>query len=303
MFFIEIRPASITRGIVKLLVVEDERTMAAFVRRGLAEEGFAVDVAADATSADEAVQLNDYDAIVLDVMLPGCDGFSLCRRWRAAGLQTPIIFLTARDEVAERVRGLEEGGDDYLVKPFAFAELLARVRVLLRRGPAPPAAAPLRWGDLVIDTQQRRVWRGGKLIALSVREYQVLEHLAHHAGKVVTRTQLWEHVWESHSIPDSNVVDVYVGYLRNKLGRTPDLIRTVRGGGYVLDVLAHEKDDESPAALLSGKGAIGDSAVGVSTRSAPAVGVVNGKPNHPNPSTPLRTDLSKGLPRQNRQGG
>jgi DNA-binding response OmpR family regulator len=125
MFFIEIRPASITRGIVKLLVVEDERTMAAFVRRGLAEEGFAVDVAADATSADEAVQLNDYDAIVLDVMLPGCDGFSLCRRWRAAGLQTPIIFLTARDEVAERVRGLEEGGDDYLVKPFAFAELLA----------------------------------------------------------------------------------------------------------------------------------------------------------------------------------
>ncbi len=218
---------------MKLLVVEDESPTAAFLRRGLEEEGFAVDVAADARSADEAVQVNDYDAIVLDVMLPGADGFSLCRCWRAGGLETPILFLTARDEVADRVQGLDGGGDDYLTKPFAFAELLARVHVLLRRKSAPPA--PLRVGDLLIDTRRRQVRRAGEVISLTMREYQMLEYLAHHVGTVVTRTQLWEHVWESHSVPDSNVVDVYVGYLRNKLGRTPHMIRTVRGGGYVLE--------------------------------------------------------------------
>jgi DNA-binding response OmpR family regulator len=242
---------AICTSIVKLLVVEDEGPTAAFLRRGLAEEGFAVDVADDAKSADAAVQVNDYDAIVLDVMLPGGDGFSLCRCWRAAGLQTPILFLTARDEVAERVRGLDSGGDDYLVKPFAFAELLARVRVLLRRGPLPPAPAPLRWGDLVIDTQRRQVRRGGQLIAFTMREYQLLEYLVRHIGKVVTRTQLWEHVWESHSVPDSNVVDVYIGYLRSKLGRTPDLIRTVRGGGYILESPGDEKDNGLAAAVPS----------------------------------------------------
>jgi DNA-binding response OmpR family regulator len=218
---------------MKLLIVEDERPTAAFLRRGLSEEGFAVDVAHDAPSAEEAVSLYDYDAIVLDVMLPGGDGLSLCKRWRATGLKTPILFLTARDEVADRVRGLDRGGDDYLVKPFAFAELLARIRALLRR--AEMRTAPeLRFGDLVIDTNRRQVTRNGRVVPLTMREYQLLEYLAHNAGKVVTRTDLWEHVWDSYDAPDSNVVDVYIRYLRNKLGRDPDLITTVRGGGYVL---------------------------------------------------------------------
>ena len=219
---------------VKLLVVEDEEPTAAFLRRGLSEEGFAVDVAGDVAGAYQAVRIYEYDAIVLDVMLPGGDGFSLCRRWRADGVKTPILFLTARDDVADRVRGLELGGDDYLVKPFAFAELLARVRALVRRGHAAPGSAELRVGDLVLDPSRRQVRRCGQLIELTMREYQLLEYLVHHAGTVVSRTSLWEHVWDSHSVPDSNVVDVYVRYLRNKLGRNPDLIKTVRGGGYLL---------------------------------------------------------------------
>ena len=219
---------------MKLLVVEDEVPAAAFLRRGFSEEGFAVDVAADAESADEAVAVNEYDAIVLDVMLPGGDGFSLCRSWREQGLTTPILFLTARDEIADRVQGLTLGADDYLVKPFAFAELLARVRALLRRGRTPPAAAELRVADVVIDTVRRRVTRAGRPVPLTQREYQLLEYLARHAGQSVTRTALWEHVWESGSGPDSNVVDVYVRHLRDKLGRAPEIIETVRGVGYAL---------------------------------------------------------------------
>lgn len=218
---------------MKLLIVEDEAPAAAFLRRGFSEEGFAVDVAGDAEAADEAVAVNEYDAIVLDVMLPGGDGFTLCRRWREQGLTTPIMFLTARDEIGDRVQGLNLGGDDYLVKPFAFAELLARVRALLRRrGPSP--AAELRVADVVIDTVRRRVTRGGRPVALTQREYQLLEYLAQHAGQTVTRTALWEHVWESNSVPDSNVVDVYVRHLRDKLGRDPEIIETVRGVGYAL---------------------------------------------------------------------
>jgi DNA-binding response OmpR family regulator len=220
---------------VKILVVEDEAPTAAFLRRGLTEEGFAVDVAPDAASANDQVAENDYDAILLDVMLPGADGFTLCKRWRQDGVTTPILFLTARDDVADRVRGLDRGGDDYLLKPFAFAELLARVRALLRRPRAMIGTPELRVGDVVIDTSRRKVSRGGRPIELTTREYQLLEHLLRNAGKVVTRTALWNHVWESGAAPDSNVVDVYIGYLRNKLGRTPDLIRTVRGGGYVLE--------------------------------------------------------------------
>ncbi len=219
---------------MKLLIVEDETPAVAFLRRGFSEEGFAVDVASDAESADEAVAVNEYDAIVLDVMLPGGDGFSLCRRWRGQGLTTPILFLTARDEIADRVQGLTLGADDYLVKPFAFAELLARVRALLRRGAASPAAAELQVADVRIDTGRRRVTRGGRLVPLTQREYQILEYLARHAGQPVTRTALWEHVWQSDSVPDSNVVDVYVRHLRDKLGRAPDIIETVRGVGYVL---------------------------------------------------------------------
>jgi two-component system copper resistance phosphate regulon response regulator CusR len=220
---------------MKLLVVEDEAPTAAFLKRGLTEEGFAVDVAPNAAAADDAVGVYDYDLILLDVMLPGADGFTLCRRWRRDGVTAPILFLTARDDVADRVQGLDAGGDDYLVKPFAFAELLARVRALLRRPHGAPLTPELIVGDLVIDTNRRHVTRKGVPITLTTREYQVLEFLARNVGKVVTRTAIWEHVWESGAEPDSNVVDVYVRYLRNKLGRNPDLIRTVRGGGYVLE--------------------------------------------------------------------
>lgn len=222
---------------MRLLVVDDEPAAVNFLRRGLSEEGFSVDVATDAARAKAAVEAQRYDLIVLDVMLPGEDGFALCRQWRAAGVQTPILFLTARDDVADRVRGLRLGGDDYLVKPFAFAELVARVHALLRRGAAAPVAE-IAIGDLVIQPARRRVTRGGEPIALTARELQLLEYLARRPGEVVSRAELYEHVWEAGEGPDSNVVDVYVRYLRNKLGRSPDLIRTVRGGGYVLEAPA-----------------------------------------------------------------
>jgi DNA-binding response OmpR family regulator len=220
---------------MKVLVVEDEAPSAAALKRGLGEEGFAVDVASDGPAANRAVQVYEYDAIVLDVRLPKGNGFELCKQWREAGLTTPILFLTACDDVSDRVRGLDLGGDDYLVKPFAFEELLARVRALVRRGPAAQPSPELRVGDLLIDTARRRVTRGERIVPLTAREYQIIEFLARNAGTVVTRTALWEHVWESDAVPDSNVVDVYVRYLRNKLGRDPDLIRTIRGGGYVLE--------------------------------------------------------------------
>ncbi len=217
---------------MKLLIVEDEAPTAAYLRRGLSEEGFAVDVATDAAGARKSVGVYPYDAILLDVMLPGGDGFSLCKRWRDEGVTTPILFLTARDDIGDRVQGLNLGGDDYLVKPFAFEELLARVRALLRRGAAAAGTAVFEFGDLQIDTARRRVCSGGQVVPLTAREYQLLEYFAYHAGRVVTRTALWEHVWDSDLEPDSNVVDVYVRYLRQKVGR--QTIETVRGMGYVL---------------------------------------------------------------------
>jgi len=220
---------------MKLLIVEDERATVEFLRRGLGEEGFAVDVARDAAAASEAVAGGDYDAIVLDVMLPGADGFSLCKRWREAGVEAPILFLTARDEVRDRVRGLSLGGDDYLVKPFAFAELLARLRALVRRRRHDAGAPQLRIGDVCIDRARRRVTRGGVEVELTAREFKLLEYLAHRAGVIVSRGDLWEHVWDGADAVESNVVDVYIRYLRNKLGRQPDLIKTVRGGGYLFE--------------------------------------------------------------------
>jgi DNA-binding response OmpR family regulator len=226
---------------VNLLIVEDEAPTAAFLRRGLTEEGYGVDVARDAAAADEAVAARAYDLVLLDVMLPGCDGFTLCKRWRGAGMNAPVLFLTARDDVRDRVRGLSLGGDDYLAKPFAFAELLARIQALLRRSGTLPRAT-LKVGDLVVDMDRRMARRGGVDIPLTAREYRLLEYLARHAGRVVTRGDLWTHVWQTDAVPESNVVDVYVRYLRNKLGRAPDLIRTVRGGGYVLDAAAAPRD-------------------------------------------------------------
>ena len=218
---------------MKILVVEDERVAASFLSRGLREESFAVDVAERASEADAAVDTYDYDLILLDVMIPGESGFDLCRRWRRRGLKTPILFLTARDELSAKVEGLDIGGDDYLTKPFQFEELLARVRALVRRAAAASDGSELRIADLVIDMAGHRVQQAGRYIELSAREYQLLEFFALHVGKLVTRTNLWEHVWETFSEPESNVVDVYVRYLRNKLGRDREYIRTRRGAGYV----------------------------------------------------------------------
>lgn len=221
-----------------VLVVEDEAPTVAFLRRGLEEEGFAVDAATTAADARIAVASGTYELIILDAMLPDGDGFALCRDWRAAGVATPILFLTARDEVRDRVRGLTLGGDDYLVKPFAFAELLARVQALRRRGGGAGDGAgwrTLRVGDLTLDLGRRSAQRRGVAIELTTREFQLLEYLARRSGRVVSRGELWDEVWGGGDEPDSNVVDVYIRYLRNKLGRDPDLIRTIRGGGYVLE--------------------------------------------------------------------
>lgn len=220
---------------MKLLIVEDEAPTAAYLRRGMSEEGFDVDVAAGIPAAETAAALASYDIILLDVMLPGGSGFDLCLRWRKGGMTTPILFLTARDDITDRVQGLNLGGDDYLVKPFAFDELLARVRALLRRRGAPTPMKRLRAGDLQLDPERRRVTRGSEVVPFTAREYRLLEYFALNPGKIVTRADIWEHVWDGEAEPDSNVVDVYVRYLRNKLGRAPVIIETVRGAGYVLN--------------------------------------------------------------------
>lgn len=220
---------------MKLLVVDDELETLAFLKQGLEEEGFVVDTASTAPAADEALAVNRYDAIVLDAMLPGGDGFELCRAWRDQGVEAPIVFLTARDRVSDRVRGLDLGADDYVVKPFAFEELVARLRAHLRR----PAVAPreaLEVGPLRLDPSSRQVLLNGRALSLTAREYLILELLCRRAGTIVSRTELWESVWESGLEPNSNVVDVYVGYLRSKLGEHRDLLKTVRGAGYCLVV-------------------------------------------------------------------
>jgi len=221
---------------VRVLVVEDEVKMVRAVRRGLEQEGYAVDSASD---GDEGLYLateNAYDAIVLDVMLPGIDGFEVCRRLRAERRWAPVLMLTARDTVADRIEGLDVGADDYLVKPFAFGELLARLRALIRRG-AVERPAVLRAGDVILNPAAHAVTRSGRQVELSAREFALLEFLMRHPGEVVSRTAILEHVWDYSYDGMSNVVDVYVGYLRHKLeqpfGRT--LIRTVRGVGYVLE--------------------------------------------------------------------
>ena len=221
---------------MRVLVVEDEVKMVRAVRRGLEQEGYAVDSASD---GDEGLYLateNAYDAIVLDVMLPGIDGFEVCRRLRAERRWAPVLMLTARDTVADRIEGLDVGADDYLVKPFAFGELLARLRALIRRG-AVERPAVLRAGDVILDPAAHAVTRSGRQVELSAREFALLEFLMRHPGEVVSRSAILEHVWDYSYDGMSNVVDVYVGYLRRKLeqpfGRT--LIRTVRGVGYVLE--------------------------------------------------------------------
>lgn len=220
---------------MKILVVEDEKPTATFLSKGLNEEGYTVEVVDSGPSADEAVFVNRYDLIVLDVMLPGSNGFELCRRWRERGLKCPVLFLTGRDAIQDRVQGLDAGGDDYLVKPFAFEELLARLRALARRQQREPTLPELIAGPLRLDPNKRQADCDGERLDLTPKEYSILEALIRRRGQIVSRTLLWETVWESHSEPNSNVVDVNVGYLRRKLGARADLIKTVRGAGYLLE--------------------------------------------------------------------
>jgi two-component system OmpR family response regulator len=214
---------------MRVLVVEDEMKMARLLRRGLVEEGHAADVASKGEDALWMAQSHPYDAIVLDVMLPGLSGFEVCRRLRNGGVWTPVLMLTARDAVEDRVVGLDVGADDYLTKPFSFAELLARLRALARRGGV-ERPTELVVGDLRLDPASRRVWRRGVEVHLSPKEFALLETFMRHRGEVLTRLQLLEHAWDFAYENRSNVVDVYVRYLRQKVGA--DAIETVRGLGY-----------------------------------------------------------------------
>jgi two-component system copper resistance phosphate regulon response regulator CusR len=228
---------------VRILLVEDEPNAAQMLAKGLREQTYAVDLAADGEAALHQANVNDYDLIILDVMLPKKDGFEVCRELRAAGSPVPILMLTARDAVEDRIAGLDTGADDYLIKPFDFHELLARVRALLRRSPA-LRAEEIEIGDLVIDTRTRRVERAGQPIQLTAKEYALLECLARRAGEVVTRAEIAEHVWDESYDPFSNLIEVYVQRLRRKIGegRQPRLIRTLRGEGYRLAAENEEPD-------------------------------------------------------------
>jgi DNA-binding response OmpR family regulator len=221
---------------VHILVVEDEKRLANLVRRALEEESHVVDVTYDGAEALEMAQSTNYDLMVLDLMLPHMDGIEVCRRLRAQGNDVRILMLTARDAVEDRVLGLEAGADDYLVKPFSFAELLARVKALARRKIEPQTETELQSADLVLDLARREARRDGKTIELTAKEFQLLEYLMRNAGHVLTRTQILDHVWGYNFDSFSNVVDIYVHYLRNKVDRDFDepLIRTVRGVGYSL---------------------------------------------------------------------
>jgi two-component system OmpR family response regulator len=220
---------------MRVLIVEDDGKMARLLRRGLRDDGMAADVTARGEDALWMAGATGYDVIVLDVMLPGVDGFEVCRRLRESGVRSPVLMLTARDAVDDRVRGLDTGADDYLTKPFSFAELGARLRALARRGPV--ARAPvLAVGSLRLDPSARRVWRGDAEIGLSAREFALLETLMRHPGQVLDRLQLLDHVWDGEYENRSNVIDVYIRYLREKVDRPFGVasIETVRGAGYRL---------------------------------------------------------------------
>ena len=223
---------------MRILVVEDDRKVARFVRQGLREEGHAVEIAKDGSEAlDFALAEPAYDLIILDVMLPGQDGFGVLTTLRAHKVAVPVLMLTARDSVTDRVAGLDLGADDYLTKPFAFEEFLARVRALLRRRDADRAPV-LRIDDLTVDPSTRRVTRGDRRIELTARQYALLEYFLRNVGRVLTRQMIAQHVWGLAFDAESNVIDVYVGSLRRKIERDRErrLLHTVRGAGYVLQV-------------------------------------------------------------------
>jgi DNA-binding response OmpR family regulator len=220
---------------VRVLLVEDHKPLVRALKQGLAEEGFAVDVAYDGEEGDYKARTAEYDAIILDLMLPKENGLSLLERWRRKGLKTHVLVLTARSAIEDKVKGLNLGADDYLTKPFELEELLARLRALIRRGHQVKDPT-LRVHDLEIDTATRTVRRGGQPIHLTPREYALLEFLGFHRGKVVSRAMIWEHLYDEHDENTSNVVDVYIRYLRNKIDRgfDPPLILTRWGEGYLL---------------------------------------------------------------------
>jgi DNA-binding response OmpR family regulator len=220
---------------MRILVVDDDRRLCAVIKRGLLEEAYAVDLAYDGEEGQYLAEVNPYDLIILDIMLPSKDGIEVCHELRAKRVNTPILMLTAKDTVEDRVRGLDTGADDYLVKPFAFNELLARVRALLRRE-GMPKSPELRVGELALNTLTRQVWRGRRLIELTTKEYVILEYLMRHPNAVVTRTMIEEHAWDYDFDSMSNLVDVYVRRLRRKIDNEgqDSLIETLRGAGYRL---------------------------------------------------------------------
>ena len=226
---------------MRILVVEDEVRIADFITRGLSEQGYAVDTAADGNEALQWTDVADFDLIVLDVMLPGRDGVEVCRTLRERGLRTPILMLTAMDAVEDRVRGLDSGADDYLVKPFAFAELLARLRALMRREPATMGSV-LRVADLAFDMNTLEVSRHGVAIELTAKERLLLEYLMRHPNQVLTRTMISEHVWNYEFDNATNVIDVHVRNLRQKVDEPfpVKLIQTVRGAGYQISARQSE---------------------------------------------------------------
>ena len=220
---------------MRLLLIEDYRPLQKSLAKGLREAGFAVDVTGDGKEGLWYAMSNDYDVIILDIMLPGMDGLSILKKLRAKGRKSHILILTAKDTLEDRVTGLDLGADDYLVKPFEFRELIARIRALLRRSYRSKNPR-IKIQDLRIDLTTQRVWRGREEIQLTPREYALLEYLAMRAAETISRSDIWEHVYEFNSSASSNVVDVYIGYLRKKIKRPgkPPLIRTIRGRGYIL---------------------------------------------------------------------
>ena len=224
---------------MRVLLVEDDTGIINFLAKGLREQTYAVDVAMDGDDALYKAALNEYDAIILDIMIPGPDGLEVCRELRHSGSNVPIIMLTARDEVGDRVHGLDTGADDYLTKPFQVSELLARLRALMRRGTTLRPAV-IQVGNLEIDSSAQIVKRSGKIITLTAREYALLEYLARNVDRVVGRSELTEHVWDERYDPYSNVIDVHINHLRRKIDHNSDqpLIHTRRGSGYILSTIA-----------------------------------------------------------------
>ena len=220
---------------MRILLVEDDQKIASFIKRGLMEEHYTVDITFDGVEADYLAEVNNYDMLILDLMLPGKDGVSVCKDLRDKKINVPILMLTAKGSVKDRVLGLDTGADDYLTKPFAFEELLARVRALLRRNSINKTTT-LRIDDLELDQLTHKVKRAGKEIELSNREYNLLEYLMLNANQIVTRTRLYEHIWDINYDTFTNIVDVYINYLRNKIdkGFSRKLIHSVRGVGYIL---------------------------------------------------------------------